>query len=337
MNKGTSKIIDLIYWGAINIGAIFLDIQMLSQAQMQESIAKETLINIISGIICTHVIMMIVATFILFPLSIGYIAVKIARRSHRKDKLGKVDYKNTNYYRDLIPKYSIATLSYIHNFSLDEKDIVATLLSLEMKKKIKIGDEIIIIDASNDNLTNNEKFIFNELKQNNLKFVDRFAFEMEVVKDGVESGVLELASTTKKKKLKFFIKNIIIYLIIIGLYNGLQEVVPLLNELPKNMISNTLFIIIAGPIGILVMFYPVVIVVSLIMYIFLKAINPYNRTKEGKQLNKMLIGLNKYIQEFSVMDERNKDDIALWGDYLIYSVIFGINTKIVDEVMAKIK
>ena len=32
-----------------------------------------------------------------------------------------------------------------------------------------------------------------------------------------------------------------------------------------------------------------------------------------------------------------KDDLILWKDYLIYSVMFGINEKVVEEIYIKIK
>lgn len=37
--------------------------------------------------------------------------------------------------------------------------------------------------------------------------------------------------------------------------------------------------------------------------------------------------------KYSNLSEKDKNDLILWNEYLIYSVIFGINTQIVDELI----
>ena len=63
---------------------------------------------------------------------------------------------------------------------------------------------------------------------------------------------------------------------------------------------------------------------------------PYSRTRLGKSLNKKVEGLKRYLEEFSTLEDKSKDAITIWDDYLIYSVIFGKNTKIVDEYLEKL-
>ena len=73
-------------------------------------------------------------------------------------------------------------------------------------------------------------------------------------------------------------------------------------------------------------------VVSLIMkgYHFGKGIIG-KRTKKGRELNQKLEGLKNYLKDYSLMDEREAKEIELWEDYLIYSVMFGQNKKIIEE------
>lgn len=58
---------------------------------------------------------------------------------------------------------------------------------------------------------------------------------------------------------------------------------------------------------------------------------PYIRTKEGEKLNKKIEGLKNYTRDYSLLGEREAEEIELWEDYLVYSVIWGQNTKIVEE------
>ena len=41
--------------------------------------------------------------------------------------------------------------------------------------------------------------------------------------------------------------------------------------------------------------------------------------------------------DFSKIEEKTQEQLVLWEDYLIYSVMLGINTKVIDEVFGKIK
>ena len=75
---------------------------------------------------------------------------------------------------------------------------------------------------------------------------------------------------------------------------------------------------------------------KLITYGTMSKLNPYVRTKTGKALNEKLEGLTKYIKDFSLMEEKEKSDMILWEEYLIYSVMFGINEKIVEEYKEKL-
>ena len=57
----------------------------------------------------------------------------------------------------------------------------------------------------------------------------------------------------------------------------------------------------------------------------------YKRTSKGRELNQKLEGLKNYLKDYSLMNEREAKEIELWDDYLIYSVMFGHNKKIIEE------
>lgn len=87
----------------------------------------------------------------------------------------------------------------------------------------------------------------------------------------------------------------------------------------------------------LTIFMPFITVVYIVRYITLNKLDPYVRNDEGKALNAKLEGLRKYLTDFSKIEDKSKEQLILWEEYLIYSVIFRINTKVVDEVYTKLK
>ena len=54
-------------------------------------------------------------------------------------------------------------------------------------------------------------------------------------------------------------------------------------------------------------------------------------TEEGQKQNKMLIGLRKYLNDFTLMKERGTEEAALWREYIVYAALFGIADKVAKE------
>ena len=166
---------DMIH--AIEIGDINLD-----AINMVESLGFKEYASICFFMFFVFSFFTVVSLLKSFYLTILYIGVRIAYKKYSKEKLDKIDFKNNSYYRDIISKYSPAVLSYIDDFKLEEKDIVATLMSLELKQKLTIKDGIKIINDSEENLDENEKYIFKKLKSNTLKNINMLEFEENVKK-----------------------------------------------------------------------------------------------------------------------------------------------------------
>ena len=267
-----------------------------------------------------------------FYLTILYIGVRIAYKRYSKEKLDKIDFQNNSYYRDIIFKYSPAVLSYIDDFKLEEKDIVATLMSLELKQKLSMKDQIKIINDSEENLDENEKYIFKKLKNNTLKNINMLEFEEKVIKDCLDYNLLEENKDIKKKIIKKVIFSVCIYiLIVVGFFNFPT----FYNNIPNKNIAILLL-----PVIFILFLIMIILPFSTIVYIKsyyrMNKQNPYIRNKKARNINKKLEGLRKYVKDFSQLSESQYNEIVLWEDYLIYSVILGQNSKIVKEIMKKI-
>lgn len=55
------------------------------------------------------------------------------------------------------------------------------------------------------------------------------------------------------------------------------------------------------------------------------------RTEKGEELNEKIEGLKIFLRDYSLLNEKKSEHIALWQEYLIYSVIAGQNMNIADE------
>lgn len=269
-----------------------------------------------------------------FYLTIIYIGVKVSQRKYKNERVEKVDINNINYYRDIIKKYSPAVLSYLVDFTLTEKDVIATLLSLELKGKIEIQDKIIIADDNINNLEANEVFIFRTLKNKNLKNINMLEFTNTVRDDAIINKLLEKKADVKKHTIKtIIVASIIFILSFIGIVLTIKYLII------KGLNDDKLIIIgciILFLLLIIIIYLPIFIATYLYNYKLLNNIDPYIRNKEGKNLQIKLEGLKKYLSDFSNIDDKKKNELVLWEDYLIYSVIFNLNTKVIKEINSKI-
>ncbi len=331
--------IDLIFWlfiiirtimdmiHGIEIGDINLD-----AINTVESLGIKEYASICFFMVFVFSFYIIVSLFKSFYLTILYIGIRVAYRKYNKEKLDKIDFKNNSYYRDIISKYSPAVLSYIDDFKLEEKDIVATLMSLELKQKLTIKDDIKIINDSEENLDENEKYIFKKLKSNTLKNINMLEFEEKVKKDCLDYNLLEENKDIKKKIIKKVIFTVCIYiLIVVGFFNFPT----FYNNIPNKNIAILLL-----PVMFILFFIMIILPFSTIVYIKsyyrMNKQNPYIRNKQARNINKKLEGLRNYMKDFSQLSKSQYNEIVLWEDYLIYSVILGQNSKIVKEIMKKI-
>ena len=365
--------IDIIFWSIIIIRAIIEIIQTIQSGAINIHFVTDSHLELLSmkDSICisfsiTFFMLFMFFFFVIasllqnFYLTFIYIGARIAYKKYSKEKLDKIDLKNNSYYRDIISKYSPAVLSYIDDFKLEEKDIVATLMSLELKQKLTIKDGIKIINDSEENLDENEKYIFKKLKSNTLKNINMLEFEEnldenekyifkklksntlkninmlefeeKVKKDCLDYNLLEENKDIKKKIIKKIIFSVCIYiLIVVGFFNFPT----FYNNIPNKNIA-ILFL----PVMFILFFIMIILPFSTIVYIKsyyrMNKQNPYIRNKQARNINKKLEGLRNYMKDFSQLSESQYNEIVLWEDYLIYSVILGQNSKIVKEIMEKI-
>lgn len=130
------------------------------------------------------------------------------------------------------------------------------------------------------------------------------------------------------------VKDLILSIVSIAIL--LLIFVILLNDFtsnPTNIADWKLFVITL--IIVLILYLPFAIITYFYTYIIKNIENDFVRTNKGNSVNEKLEGLKHYLSDFSLMNERDEKSLTLWEDYLIYSVIFNQNTKIIKKIYDK--
>lgn len=356
INKNLMKKIDLIFWSIIIVFTIINFINSIESininvnletyiSEIKRIIAETSIVQLIIGMLTMlfgflfiflffefiTLIKFNLLTAIYFYIKINYITSK----RHRKNKLTEIDFNSNHYYRDIIKNYSPATLSYVDDLKIDENDLIANLISLELKNKIAIQDKITLIDESINDLSESEQFVLTSIKNNTLKKLNMALFEEKVIRDCKKNGLLIESATSHSEYKKKIIIGIVTYIIIIALFFTFPT---LFSKLMENQpVLSILGIIFEFILFALVISFPFIVFNYISAYKKMDFINPYIRTKKANEINHELEGLKKFIKDFSILNKREKKELPLWREYMIYSIIFGINTDISNEIFEKIK
>lgn len=324
--RKASQIINIIYWGIILISTISniaegLNVNIKNMA-FDEMAIKEYFITV-GMIFVVIVISFIISIVENFELTAIYIGMKIAMKKFYKDKLSKIDLKKyENYYRDIIQKYSPGVLDYIDDFEIGRNTLTAILMGLKLKGVI--NEELKIIKSDFTELDENEKYVCSHIKD--LKNIEIEELKYGIIEDCKKYKLLEIKKQPQKHKkvpvVNWLIASSILPFIIIFIVFMIDA----------NNIIKTIAIILPFLLAFIIRFRSA----YRITYAVANSKEPYVRTKKGEQVNEKLEGLKKYLEEFSSLENKSEEELILWEDYLIYSVIFNQNEKIIKEYQEKI-
>ena len=282
--------------------------------------------------------------------------VIICKKSQKIANKGKKNKKDIEIYTDILDKLPLTSYSLLNNKNLGINNpflLLSTILDLsnrkyilmDAKKKLKKSkysdieyDYNMKLDVSKDysKLTSYEQNVINYLfngkigdnidistfKTTEIELNDRFknlskntSVITRYAKFCNEENIKEqnvLYEKTAKKNTRFALTSVIILVIL--LFINIFIISPLNFE-----IKFSIFI----PCTVISAFYS-------IFAIFI----PYNsRSVKQEYIDEYnnLKGLEKYLNEYSVMKERFPIEIALWGKYLVFATLFGIADKVSKE------
>lgn len=243
----------------------------------------------------------------------------LTERNIQITKLSKADFINDKQlYRDILKNYSPVLLAYIDKMRFDyDISVVSGLLSLKNKGYIETcEDKLNIIKYDFFNLNMPERYIIENIRNGKVENANQL--KNIVFEDGKRKGLL----ISNEKWIGMFpkgMKNLFIFTAIYFfiVYPILEDLISLFNNaiILKDVIPITVFL------G----------YIYVCFYAMKSQENLYDRSKIAEELNQKLEGLKKYINEYSLLKDKTSEDITLWEDYLIYSVIFNQNNDIIEE------
>ena len=57
--------------------------------------------------------------------------------------------------------------------------------------------------------------------------------------------------------------------------------------------------------------------------------------ENGKILMEQVFGIKNFIHDFSLLSEKEKEEVMLWNEFLIYAIVLEENSIIINEISKK--
>ena len=330
------NILSFCFWIYIVISVCFSVYTGISSEDLTgiENVPQENIIKYVIYAFVFYGGSVILKNFI--PILV-WIGISIGLKQAKSNKLSAEDLtESKEYYRDILYGYSPTELRRVDDIKLEPVcDISAALLHLKLKKIIDLDEknEKIIVNNIPDNITRNEKMLLDSIKDGKITNMNFYMFSLKACEDAQEHGLLKKKDQSIGKIVLKVLKAVIIALIIYTcvfafVFYGVEGVgehwkqILLLYLIPAFILS----VLVGG----------IVFTITLMSYNVIDPFNSYIRTKKGEEVNHKLEGLKKFLNDFSLIQDRTKiEDLMIWDEYLIYSILFGKNNDIATKTYYK--
>lgn len=261
------------------------------------------------------------------------IVKKIAKyRTQLKETPKIKPQQELEYYRDIDSNETPAEAAFVYYFKNTgmqynmSKIISATMLDLCMKKHIEF--EVVAN------------------KKNQIRVILKKDFPEGLVKD--EKTIYELLQKVANKETNSFtMKEFEKYASrhsssVLGTFSKIETIAKNLQEengnYSKDLITKSnswstkgvgyVFLAILSVISMWLLVIPAIVAA---VYSF-KIASRYNTlTQRGVNRKEELQGLKKYMEEFSMIDDKTVPELVLWEKYLVYATVFGIADKVLKQ------
>lgn len=282
------------------------------------------------GIIFTNPVLFLIALLCLLIAFFSVIMNAFVKVKLKLQRLTPADFGiYKEYYRDIIEEHSPLVLSYIDNFNITKKDVIGTLLKLQVKKYIELKNmkSMKVLKNNDYELKSTEQYVI----ENEIQKIDYDELKKVTEEEALSQGLLEHRKLDKDKIKHKIISSILIFIlsIVVFFIYIIISAEAMANdvEVPIFITSIVTYIVLIGT------SYPFYRVMYFILYMRHMKREPYIRSKKGNEINEKLEGLKKYIKDYSMLDKRNYEELTLWEEYLIYSVMFGQNRKVLEDIL----
>ena len=262
-------------------------------------------------------------------ISFGYVVYRIIDKKITK-KNKKHPKFALEYFRDDLDGLSPAYMSYLIDYDINiDVDMPAHILKLQLDGYIKEeNNNFYVTDKSQEGLPESDKTIL-EIINNNFEYSSLF----EKYKRQVETEMISLGYI-KKLMSKNIFKSLIGITFLINFISILSTI---------SFMGGTFFVEGLGAILFFIsmlinMFGPFVLGVISMIYTFVRAKKgDFERTDKGNELLEKVYGLKNFLEDFTNLDDSTLKESKLREYYLVYALVLGVNDKVDDEMISKIK
>lgn len=294
---------------------LFLGFCKLIETDFNKISDFNTIFLFLGMVLIIYIPILVSMFFFKFSFNIGKLVAK--------KEMIKIDLKtDKDYFRDILKNYGILELAYIFNdFKLKKKDIIAALLSMELKNIIKVENRQIIYIDRNKDIKESENYLLNNEHEGRVNITNIRYITNIVKNEALNNGLLKRNESILKDIISMFLKVII--------FNFITGIITIVySNIIFNNVENT-FLFLIGIIILVLNVLSIYRFVYLASYIYHKVTN-YELTEEGIEIKKNLNGLMRFIKDFGDLDNDPKKSLEIWEDYLIYAIIFK-NNKVIEE------
>lgn len=322
---------------------------------IEAAIKMPRLDNFISLLLVSMLVLIIYAlvfTMMTLPVTLYLLAKKSVDIEKELKNKKYTSREKIIYYRDKLNGISSTTISLMQNIKVEEeKDLIATLLKLQLMGNIVIsGNEIIITSDDTSKLLPSEEILFEELKTGKLRRSYIEDWKKQAVVEAKAQGYLKEKKSSKTIWRKKIILIILFAFSIFYFMNYAEPTIAAIDEVLALDISEDMtifeipnhensevFIDVLSQIALVfismigVFGCPVLYFIFHVMYKFQK--DELKRTYKGEALTDEILGMKRFLHDFSMLNEADKEALELWDEFLIYAVVLGENEKVINEIL----
>jgi hypothetical protein len=292
---------------------------------------------------------------VFFPIATVFLAFQSGRK---KGHLERVKYNPSlgiTYYRNILQDISPADMSIITDLSIEKKkDISATLLRMFNKKIINFSEGKIIITSQPDTLPWDEAELIHMIQQGRITSASMARWKENRIREAITKGYIRECPSKSFRVFKgcclsscLSVVMTIAAVIIFGLIFSTTDGIAFLDNLDERLIfletaemnvDNVIELTtLARDIAFLGLILNIlsVVIPCFVQFRFLGyavSASRYEKTKKALDLAEKIAGLKRFIHEFSTLSSKQKEEVFLWDDFLVYAVVLEENDDIVKDI-----
>ena len=317
-----------------------------------ESPSLETTVKAFTVLVAMLLLWCVVLVFMTLPITIVLLARKTADITQERQNKRYTSRENIIYYREKLDGISPTTISLMKNLKVEEeKDLVATIMKLQLNGNILIeGDTIKVLSKDASKLTPNEEVILQALAEGKVRRSQIEYWKDAALAEAKSQGYIKDKSSTTGIAIKKVVLIALFVLFILGFKYFGSTFGPLVDEVENRGITEEMeifeiiehkdfkFLLDALLQGIILMVcivgifaWPIFYIVYIVRY--QNKNNSLKRTVKGEQLTDEILGMKRFIHDFSMLNGADKEEIGLWDDFLVYAIVLEENDKIIEEIL----